>query len=782
VRQSEHREQRLKNYVRGLLPPEIRHDIGVTLTDEVPTAMVMPASEDRIAEASVEVSREQAKQLAASVDGEFAIFVSSQPTAVNSVPVTDQITADHARQFGLVLHETLHLLKTDIAGQNQVLEANVGDRWRSLVNQILNTVEDGAMEHEMRIRDRFSDTASSRIRFTRAVHRASADDFADSAGGQCALSLWKAVNATLNEYLIYQTPGGRDICQEACDTTVVEALRDPSDNRIVFASSDVEDAYEDIINDIETFATSIRSLGASGFVSIAEDKETSIQRAKQTVGFWEAVLKPALEAADEDPGSDERTEPQSEGGDEQKSVVGEMREQDDRPSISGEPTVDPTEVEQGGADSGKSPSEHSLSSEEQSESREGEQSGDGGGISVESSSDGEVPDKPQESSSGGDSSDGQLSLGQFTGNDSSGEQSDGAGGQSQPEEDQSGVGDSEGEEGEGGGGEVEENDSRLADSDNVDGSHQVDKLEESDFETDKKQAQREVQNSGVKTEQLEAELRELGDEEEVEVAGSGAGGGDMNTLSVLPTPSEGRNAESGWKEVVDAADLVGDTLQNVLRLEEQSPSRTGMTSGKYDTSKAHRLAYGDPRVFKRDIPGGDKQYLLVLVLDRSGSMSSWKGQSEIETATEAVTAFALAAENIGIDVAVVDFVDETARLVKPTAVDVEYAKDTLLSTETGGGTPLADALELSESVIGQSRYEPLVISITDGKPANVPTVEERIKQLPAPVCSITLATVTGEKPRKARRLEQYWERSVTVFKEENLTRRLDEFASLLAGF
>ena len=780
VRQSEHREQRLKNYVRGLLPPEIQHEIGVTLTDEVPTAMVMPASEDRITEASIEVSTKQAKRLAASVDGEFAIFVSSQPTAVDSVPVTDQITADHARQFGLVLHETLHLLKTDIAGQNQVLETGVDKPWRSLVDQILNAVEDGAMEHEMRVRDRFSDTATSRIRFTRAVHRAGADDFADSAGGQCTLSLWKAIDATLKEYLIYQTPAGEDICQAACDTTVVQALRDPADDRVVFASADVKDAYEDIIDDIETFATSVRRLGESEFVSIADDKETSIQRAKQTVEFWKTVLKPVLEAANEDPEKSERTEPQGGGQNEQESVVGEMQEQDNRPSISGEPAVDPDEVGQGDADSRETTSERDSSTGEQSESQEGEQSDDSESVSIESSNANEVPTRPQAGDSGSDGDNGQLSLGQFASGDSSGEQSDGGGRESQPGEgDESGADDSQ----EKGSGESGESESTLAEPANTDRDQPINGLEESDFETDRKQAQREVRNSRIETGQLEAELRELGDEEELEVAGSGAGGGDMDSLAVLPAPEDQETAEDSWGEVTDTADTVGETLQNVLRLEEQSPSRTGMTSGKYDTSKAHRLAYGDPRVFKRGIPEGDKRYLIVLVLDRSGSMSPRGSRGgEIGVAVEAVTAFGLAAEQIGIDVAVVDFVDETARLVKPVAVGVEYAKDALLSTETGGGTPLADALELSESIIQRRQYEPLVISITDGKPDDVSPVKDQIKHLPAPVCSITLATTAGSKPRKAEQLEQYWERSVTVFEKDDLTRRLDEFASLLAGF
>ena len=265
-------------------------------------------------------------------------------------------------------------------------------------------------------------------------------------------------------------------------------------------------------------------------------------------------------------------------------------------------------------------------------------------------------------------------------------------------------------------------------------------------------------------------------------AGSDAGPGSLDDLSILPQRDETVES-STWEEVEAGAEQVGNTLAKELQLDRQSASRSGLTSGSFDSSKGHRLSYGDPSVFKRDMPGDEKRYSLVLVLDRSGSMDNGSPR-KIETATAAIARFALAAEELEIEVAVIDFYRGEARLVKPFSVDVEHAQAALMADQAGGGTPLSDALALARNLIQSRSEEPLIVTITDDKPDRVDAVSEEIKGTYAPVCSLTIATDCrrGSPPAKAERLEQKYDRTATVFNPERLDDRLDQFASLLGGY
>lgn len=211
-----------------------------------------------------------------------------------------------------------------------------------------------------------------------------------------------------------------------------------------------------------------------------------------------------------------------------------------------------------------------------------------------------------------------------------------------------------------------------------------------------------------------------------------------------------------------------------------------MASGtSVETKHSYRLSYGDPRTFGRDIPGDKKDYHVVIVVDRSGSMRS-RGYAAgpIDDAVRAVTQFGLACEALDIDVTVIDFYQDTARLAKPTSIDTEFAKDSLIDTGTGGGTSLADALSLARTTTQTSSRESLIISITDGKPDDVDAVEKQLKASYVPIFSLTIATdrERGNPPRSAERLQDLYEQTTTVYDSNKLTTRLDDFASLLAGY
>lgn len=315
------------------------------------------------------------------------------------------------------------------------------------------------------------------------------------------------------------------------------------------------------------------------------------------------------------------------------------------------------------------------------------------------------------------------------------------------------------------------------------------------LETDRKRARDTAARSTIDDEALADELaniEQLLDEDteaepgsapgETQESGGGAGPGSLDELTVLPHGDE-RVPAHEWEQIATSADEVADTLAKELSLDRQSAVRRGRTSGTYDTKTGYRLAYGDPRAFSSDLPGDEKRYALVIILDRSGSMGNGE-PPKIRAATTAVARFSLAAEQLDIDVAVIDFHDNEARLVKPFSVAVEHAQGALLAQETGGGTPLSDGLALGRTLVESQPTEPLIVTITDDKPRSVDAVETEIRKTYAPVCSLTIATdcPRGDPPAKAQRLERVYDRTATVFDAAMLDDRLDQFASRLAGY
>jgi uncharacterized protein YegL len=308
------------------------------------------------------------------------------------------------------------------------------------------------------------------------------------------------------------------------------------------------------------------------------------------------------------------------------------------------------------------------------------------------------------------------------------------------------------------------------------------------LEADRAAAHDEADREGIDTDALRRELEDLAnqltrDESDDQTAGGTAGGpGQLDELEIVPIADD--LAPPGvWADIEDGAAQVAGTLEKQLRLDRQRGVRRGLTAGGYDTTAGHRLLIGDPRVCKVDTPGREKRYALVLVLDRSGSMRNGE-PPKIEVATKALARFAVAAEGLGIDVAIVDFIDSHARLVKPFSVETRHIQATLLDTDCGGGTPLADALELASQLVEDHRDEPLIVAVTDGEPSSVDDVIQQIRASPAPICSLTIATdtQTGNLSADASELATYYEREATIYDGDQLDDRLDQFASLLVGF
>jgi Mg-chelatase subunit ChlD len=330
-------------------------------------------------------------------------------------------------------------------------------------------------------------------------------------------------------------------------------------------------------------------------------------------------------------------------------------------------------------------------------------------------------------------------------------------------------------------------------------AHAESDLEPEDFSSDRQRANRTADNSTIDEGGLEDDLRSLesalGEEEETAPdgdagGGSGAGPGSVDELTILPDPEDGEMSED-WQAIEKSADAVADTLAKELRLDQQTDTRNGLSAGtRVNAKTAYRLNHNDPRTFSETLPGDEKEYFVVLVLDRSSSMGpgyygrSTSGPTKIDIATSAVARFAVACEDLGIDVAIIDFYDEEARYVKPPSVEAEFAQESILNTDNAGGTPLADALSLARSVAEADSKESLIISITDDKPAEVEDVEDQIRSSYAPVCSLTIATdcEVGNPPDKAEQLERTYNQTTTVYEPSKLDDGIDRLASLLGAY
>jgi len=833
ARTSLRRTERLRAFVNSHLPAEI--DVEVVLTPAVQTAAVLSANiEALVSSDATDIERQQAAQLLESVDAEFLILVTTDPAPIDRIPVNDQLTADHAHQFGLAFHELLHILKTAIGSISELLESEIEPNHYQQVHDLINIIEDGAIEQEAIEGANFSDNAEIRLELTRRIHSQVPDDIPD--GGQVRFSFWDAVTSALYEWAIYPTG-------------ITEVLLDADDERIVFASmADATgfDAVQEALQTLARDALAIRSAERDD-ITHSHDKTASVRRAQLVVETWQSVILPVLEEHSEastqrlDQGDTGRpnTDPVSSSGSESSETADSKsnptepsnnrpsRDPDERlqlersatddpfqdvlaqPSITPdsldkdfEETLAPEASNSTDANTSSSDSDNPLAStdsdEEQlspasnvhgSRARELARSLQRPGVHSNPPLDGHASSDEGEDNDSGNAR--QSTIGDYDAGEAfHGDQSGGEKDDSYAKQDPDPVGNES----------LDTSNStvvRTRSSAEPDPAHaevldrdpvvETDTYEEA-LETDRTAAHDEADQEGIDTDALERELEDLShridrtDSDDQAAGGNAGGPGQLDELDLVPITDD--PAPPGlWADIEEGAAQVAGTLEKQLRLDRQRGVRRGLTAGGYDTTAGHRLVIGDPRVCRVDTLGREKRYALVLVLDRSGSMRHGE-PSKIEVATKALARFAVAAEGLGIEVAIVDFVDGHARLVKPFSVETRHIQSTLLDMDCSGGTPLSDALELAGQLVEGHRDEPLIVAVTDGEPSSVDDVIDQIRTSPAPICSLTIATdtSTGTLSADASGLAANYEREATIYDGDQLDDRLDQFASLLVGF
>ncbi|WP_436932007.1 VWA domain-containing protein [Halosimplex halobium] len=938
------RANRLREFICGHLPSEVTVD--VVISAGIQTAAVLPADVEAVLSSdAADFERSQVERLLSGVDADYLVLVTGTEADLSRIPLNDQLTADHAHQFGLAFHELLHILKTAISTIGELIEADIDDEYRENVHDLINIIEDGAIESEAIHGENFSDNAGVRLELTRRLHSQTPADKPD--GESVVYSFWDAVTACLYEEAIYPTG-------------ITEVLVDDSDGRISFKSDSDRDAFLSIHSELcnlSRHALAIRSADRDD-TTHSHDKTASVRRAARVIETWNVHLQPVLDAGQRSTpsqdssgnghaeqtettrssDSENSTEPAQTADDSTRNGGGGRNSQDesghadstgeevstlsdlpddfdpDNISLDRESTADPNQSIFEKPQLTPDPESGDLavedfggvqdSTEEGTPTSDGDRDGrelptDGDAATVgesagdvdahqrnendcltehrspedvgnetvpepssraeaiaqaadrerrreqdhETTSPGRAPPESGEadettgsgkepldiassSSPGARPPETQSTLREFETNSSDGGSS-GDHTESEPD-------DGEGEDSTGETtpdslsstdtpAKVAREDTRTTASSDSSVSQEEfgrsstpgveeqvpegpahaacserDESETEDtykdaLEHDERAAHDEAEREAIDQETLEQELTALSEQlerssdEPVEAesaqgdGGQSGGPGSLDELSILPAGDEVVPPRE-WDAIEEGAEQVGETLKMYLRLDRRKSVRRGLSAGAYDTRAGHRLAIGDPRVCKSRTLGNEKQYALVLVLDRSSSMRHGSPR-KIEVATQALARFALAAENLGIRVAVIDFIGGEARLIKPFSVPTRHVQAALLDDSVAGGTPLADALGLARNLLETQRDEPMIITVTDGEPSSVEDVKSQITSSFAPICSLTIATDSPSNTlsEDASELARYYERQEAVFSPERLDDRLDQFASLLAG-
>jgi Mg-chelatase subunit ChlD len=211
-----------------------------------------------------------------------------------------------------------------------------------------------------------------------------------------------------------------------------------------------------------------------------------------------------------------------------------------------------------------------------------------------------------------------------------------------------------------------------------------------------------------------------------------------------------------------------------LQNERRSDRRRNQRRGRLDPRALSRLERKDPRVFRSEDSPDEKEYAMILVLDRSSSMSSMIGVAE-----RAVATLAYALESVGVDVCILDMYRSRPRVAKPFAVDIENAPETVLTGEAGGGTPLAGVLEIARKRVTDEEYYPAMITVTDGKPNDEEAYRAQLRQTRFPVLGVYVDLSARSRDRVLRRNREsgpLYDQRTIVIDESELTDSLETMA------
>ncbi|WP_302084051.1 VWA domain-containing protein [Salinibaculum rarum] len=269
--------------------------------------------------------------------------------------------------------------------------------------------------------------------------------------------------------------------------------------------------------------------------------------------------------------------------------------------------------------------------------------------------------------------------------------------------------------------------------------------------------------------QLKQELENLAEALDGNDGGDGAGEGNITEIEFNIDDKESYS-EQRWNTAVDESHGVTQLLKQRLEMEQRDEWNHGVNTGKPDTTRLHGVKTGSTNVMRRVDEGEQKDYSVVIVLDRSGSM-----RDRIETAEKSVVAFAKGLEDLGINVCIIDMFDNRGRLISPFDQDIDRAKERLMTAETDGGTPLHDPLNIARRRLELERGATFVLSVTDGQPHDEEAYREELRQAMMPVMGLTLAFHhdEGDIPPELDDQATYYDTHAFVHSPDDLSNALE---------
>lgn len=897
ARSSRRRKQRLTDYVVS----KTNADIEVILTSAIPTAAVTSQSaleEGRELGLVEQDAIDQLQTLAGGADAEYLMFITTRPANLDRLPFSDQLAADRMQQYGLALHESLHITYTDQHGVNRVRAREVDEEYHDAFHGFWNAGEDGAIERLARV----NGGEKVEIRQT-ATHASLRQPASETPPSPCRLTFVDAVKQAMIDWGIY-------------DTGITAATLDPGVEAWGFRSRADRAAVIDILGDLRALIAQIQR------------EPNSVARAEQMVEFWHDSIEPLLtpdESRQQEGGmagdtGDTQEPGEGDGagaGEPSQSSTGEssssMENGDETPS--GEVTVDDvmasplsTDTPNESADADdlapNTPDEPNTPREppadSQEETAENSDAGDhsepdtpqedaanprpvdgaddhtdaespSSGVSAgdfdsspsadtdpedepnsrasdlgnepkeatdlntespssspaESATDPDTTDGPDGSASDTTQDDEQYTLDAFTtehepDTDSEPESDtdpepesapeteaeQGSESESDTEPDTQDRGDSAdksqpttppsqespGDDGDSGA-EADDapptSDTAPSPSEATPGGDAdpdgmtVAILEDADGEVadHNSRAEADLNAEGPDESALIADIEDL-------CQGLEGGDVDLEDIEFMPT-AETTVDPARWNTVQQDSQQLANVLNAALPDTDDAGYRHGTRSGKLSKRRLTGVPVGQTSVFRRRRQPEQKDYDIILILDRSGSMVYTTRVRErlgiaddvpqpVELAEETVAAFALALEHPLIDanVAIVDFYDRTPRLIKPFTMPTGVVQDSLMSSKAANGTPLTDVTDLATGWLTERGNDAIIITVTDGQAADVDAFQAAVGDTTIPVAGLTLSLHTdpGDPDPELEKNDECFDRHTFVYDAQGLADNLQRFA------
>jgi len=225
-------------------------------------------------------------------------------------------------------------------------------------------------------------------------------------------------------------------------------------------------------------------------------------------------------------------------------------------------------------------------------------------------------------------------------------------------------------------------------------------------------------------------------EELEEMKQSISDGPDSLSTDEILIPSEDWDGDDRiYQQARTASTVISQVLRNRLQQERSSKVKRNQRRGRFTGrgGAVQRAARGQRDVKERVSDPEDKDYHFAFVLDRSGSM-----RGSMSKAEEALGMLALALEEVGVEVMIIEMYSNEARLAKPFGSAVEQHKDQIFHGHVSGSTPLTPSVELARERLNREGDNKALVVVTDGQPDNSNQFEKAIKNCSMPTLGVNL--------------------------------------------